>query len=118
VHAALLETAIGCRRLLAAGREVRWLHAHAAEDPRARKALGEIDASFFVKVPMPLHIPSCVRALTRRGVENRIGTPPDPGRGGPGGQSVEITPEILKLSKELTSGLTNQACEHWYSLPT
>ena len=33
VHLALLETAMGCRRLLAMGREVRWLHAHAADDP-------------------------------------------------------------------------------------
>jgi tetratricopeptide (TPR) repeat protein len=109
VHMALLETAIGCRRLLAAGREVRWLHAHAADDPEAREMLGMADASFVLTVPMPLPHPvlrprSYTSAALKAELERRL-TPEELALAV---NPVEITPEILKLSKELTSGLTNQ----------
>jgi predicted Zn-dependent protease len=109
VHAALLETAMGCGRFLAAGREIRWLQAHAADDPQARKMLGDIDATFFVQGPLPLPHPvlrprSYTPAALKTELERRL-TPEERALAV---NPVEITPEILKLSKELTSGLTNQ----------
>ena len=109
VHAALLETAIGCGRLLAAGREVRWLQAHAADDPHARKTLGDIDATFFVKLPMPLPHPVLrPRAYTPAALKAELERRLTPEERALAVNPVEITPEIIKLSKELTSGLTNQ----------
>jgi predicted Zn-dependent protease len=109
VHAALLETAIGCRRLLAAGREVRWLQAHAADDPDAREMLGMADASFVLKVPMPLPHPVLrPRSYTPEALKAELERRLTPEERALAANPVEITPEILKLSKELTSGLTNQ----------
>jgi TPR repeat protein len=110
VHGALCNTAIVCKRLLTAGREVRWLQAHAADDQQAREMLGQADASFRLKVPEPLphpvlrphsYPPEALKAELERRLtpeERTLAVNP-----------VEITPEILKLSKELTAGLTNQA---------
>jgi tetratricopeptide (TPR) repeat protein len=109
VHAALLETAIGCRRLLAAGREVRWLQAHAADGPHARKVLGDIDATFFVKLPMPLPHPVLrPRCYTPEALKGELERRLTPEERTLVVNPVEITPEILKVSKELTTGLTNR----------
>lgn len=109
VHAALLETAIGCTRLLAVGREVRWLQAHATDDSHARKMLGDIDATFFVKLPLPRPHPVLrPRAYTPAALKSELERRLTPEARALAVNPVEITPEILKLSKELTSGLTNQ----------
>jgi TPR repeat protein len=109
VHAALVDTAIGCGRFLAGGREVRWLQAHAADDPHARKVLGDIDATFFVKCPLPRPHPVLrPRAYTPAALKTELERRLTPEERALAVNPLEITPEILKLSKELTSGLTNQ----------
>ena len=109
VHVALVDTAMGCGRFLAGGREIRWLQAHAAEDPHAREALGDIDASFFVKLPMPLPHPVLrPRAYTPAALKAELERRLTPEERALAVNPVELTPEILKLSKELTAGLTNQ----------